>query len=126
MTALDASAANLDSDSNIADAPGEASGSIVSEIWRRIIKSPAPLASLIVVAIYLGIGILGLTPAFDKKIAKSYSLDKSSAPPSLYETLPDGKKAISPACWFGLDIAGRSVFWKSRNCSWTCKAYFIT
>jgi peptide/nickel transport system permease protein len=112
MSALEANAANLDSDSYIGEAPPEATGSIFSEVWRRIIRARLPLISLIIVAIYVMFGIVGLTGAFDKKINEVYSPDKTYAAPSLYQISPDGTKTISPSCWLGLDIAGRSVFWR--------------
>jgi peptide/nickel transport system permease protein len=112
MSALEANAANLDSDSYIGEAP-EATGSIFSEIWRRIIGARLPLISLVVVVIYVLLGIVGLAGAFDIKINQVYSADKTYAAPSLYQTWPNGVKTVSPGCWLGLDIAGRSVFWRT-------------
>jgi peptide/nickel transport system permease protein len=66
-----------------------------------------------VVALYVLIGFASFLPIFDEKINESLMAEKKYYPPALYRTWPDGKKALSPAMWFGLDVRARSIFWRT-------------
>jgi peptide/nickel transport system permease protein len=90
----------------------ESPRSLGGEAWRRIVRKPATFICLIVVAAYVCVSLLTFTPIFDKRIEEPLSADKSYAPPALHHTWPDGTTTLAPACWFGLDFEGRSVFWR--------------
>lgn len=70
------------------------------EVWERLRGSRLSMVCLAVVVAYFLVGLASLTPFFDHKVAET--IGESYAPPALK----------SPAYWFGLDIMGRSVFWR--------------
>jgi peptide/nickel transport system permease protein len=81
------------------------------DAWQTLRKSPASITCLVIVLIYAAIGLATLNPKFESLIEKSFSADKTYAPPTLWATDADGHRHLSPALWFGLDFEGRSVFW---------------
>ena len=89
------------------------SRSIFGDAVVRLLSKPLSLICVVITAAYLIVGILGFTPLFDRKINEQFSVDKTTTPPSLYETHADGSRTICPACWLGLDIEGRSVLWRT-------------
>jgi ABC-type dipeptide/oligopeptide/nickel transport system permease subunit len=86
--------------------------SIGRDAWTRLMRSRLSLLSMIVVSIYVVIGLLSFTPFVKARIDDTYSVNKTYAPPAFFQTLPNGTRAIKPACWLGLDIEGRSVLWR--------------
>ena len=89
-----------------------APSSIARDALRRLVLSRLSLISLLIVGFYVVVGLFSFTPYVKDRIDQAYSADKTYSPPALYQTLGDGRKVISPACWLGLDFEGRSVFWR--------------
>lgn len=86
--------------------------SIGRDAWGRLVASRLSLASIIIVACYVAVGLFSFLPIVKERIDQNYSVDKTYAPPSLRETMPDGTKVITPSVWLGLDFEGRSVLWR--------------
>jgi ABC-type dipeptide/oligopeptide/nickel transport system permease subunit len=89
------------------------SHSIATDALLRLVRRPLSLICLVIAMVYLGVGLMGFLPFMKVKIDAQYAADKTSAPPSLYQTHEDKSQTLCPACWFGLDLQGRSVLWRT-------------
>jgi peptide/nickel transport system permease protein len=93
------------------DGPGgavDAPDSLTRDAWRRLRRSKLAMASLVIVTLYALVGLASLLPFFDEKINEQLG-EKTYQAPTF--TLPDGTVA-PPAYWLGLEVQGRSVFWR--------------
>ncbi len=115
--------------------PNEAASEVVetaarppAEGWWRLLHGPRNQICIGVVAVYVLIALASLVPvpsavrsipglhrwySFDQLIDFQFNAEQTYAPPALRCTDSNGVSRVSPAAWFGLDIQGRSVFWRT-------------
>jgi ABC-type dipeptide/oligopeptide/nickel transport system permease subunit len=98
--------------------------------WQLLARGPVNKLCLAIVCAYILIGFASLLPApsdvpglrsiqafrsihsFDELTQYKYDSTQDYAAPSWFFTDSNGNRHFSPATWFGLDIEGRSVFWR--------------
>ncbi len=98
------------------------------EGWWRLLHGPVNRICVAIVLIYLLVAVASLFPvpqslrsipglgrmySFEELIDFKFGVDQSYAPPALRIVDSKGAAHISPSAWFGLDIQGRSVFWRT-------------
>ena len=86
---------------NLAGLPAAPPETLLRVVWKRLSRSWISLAALVVVAAYILLGLAALTPAMERLV--NNPVGGSYDPPHWG----------SPAVWFGTDILGRSVFWRT-------------
>ena len=128
--------------------PNEAATEVVetssrppAEGFWRLLRGPLNRTCIAVVAVYVLVALASLLPVppalrslpglhrlynFDELIDFQFNADQTYAPPSLRYTDASGIPHLSPAAWFGLDIQGRSVFWRTMYGARTALLITIT
>jgi ABC-type dipeptide/oligopeptide/nickel transport system permease subunit len=87
--------------------------SLGRDAWRRLRRSKLAIVCLAVVVVYVVVGFASLLPVFDAKIHEPLNADQTYQPPTFVLRDSSGHAHLAPpAYWLGLEVQGRSVFWR--------------